>query len=297
MNARQRIEANIAAMAGTDGAAANGSENCDADENSDDSHRVRAELGVPAGLAGTGFATIAKAILGAPSEISDARTTVQNSDTPAVAVNPADSTGVSTGPDDPDLESIDFAGLLEVLNYTDAEQTALTVKRYGQETSQVLGRDDAIVTAAKWLHRDLWYNLNPTVCTRGNGARGTSAEVSRLAALPLDGDDKNMGRGGIDQVVAEITALIGPPSAIVESGHGRQFLWPVHRGDAEALTNAQAAALGARFGLLITKLASARRGKVDNVSRSAADAEGSRQRQPERSTEPQTGHRATGSPR
>jgi hypothetical protein len=173
-----------------------------------------------------------------------------------------DTPGAST-----DLEPIDFAALLELLDFSPDEHTALTVKlKAHQKVSKIGRRDDVIDAAQLYTDKDAWYGVNPTNCTRVNGARGRSDEVGRLAALPLDGDDKDMGRVGIDQVVAEIAELIGWPSAVVESGHGRQFLWPVDRSDAEQLSNAEAAALSERFGLLIARLAAAKRGKIDTVS-------------------------------
>jgi hypothetical protein len=165
-----------------------------------------------------------------------------------------------------DLEPLDFAGLLQVLDYAPDECTALTVKlKADQKVSKIGSRDGVIAAAAHYTDKDSWFGINPTNCRR-QGARGRSDEVKRLAALVIDGDDDKMSRAGIDQVIAEIAEMIGHPSAIIESGHGRQVYWPLRRADAEQLSNAEAGALSERFGLQIARLAAGRRGSVDTVS-------------------------------
>lgn len=204
------------------------------------------------------------------SEISAARTSDRNSDDTAGAEaltngseignrapNSDDSPSVSA-----DLEPLDFAGLLDLLGFGADDRLGLTAE--AKNRCGVAERDRVIKVAAEYTHTDCWFGINPTTCRRPGG-RGTNAEVSRLAALVADLDDEKMFRAGTDAIIAEISALIGPPSAITESGHGRQPYWPLDRSDAEHLSNGEAAALAERFGILITRKAAGKRGSVDTV--------------------------------
>lgn len=185
-----------------------------------------------------------------------------------MTANPSEFPAESEDSDDTHRVSteLDFAGLLDLLDYAADERTALTAKIHGEKQSQIGDRGQVLDAAGEWSHLDLWFNVNPTGCTRPGKVRGTSAEVSRLAALLADLDDDKMSRTGTDEIIAEITSLIGHPSAVIESGHGRQCYWPLDRADAEQLTNAEAAALSERFGILVGRFAAGRRGSVDTVS-------------------------------
>lgn len=161
-----------------------------------------------------------------------------------------------------ELTPLDFAGLLAILGYDGTEQTALMTLVKGQKRTLIGPLDKLIETALEGADFDLWFNVNPT-SRRGVG-RGTSAEATRLAALVCELDDAKMSRSAADAAIAEIAEVLGWPSAVLESGHGRHFYWPIRRDD--TLSNVAAAVLSARFGILVKMAASKRPGTVDTVS-------------------------------
>ncbi len=164
-------------------------------------------------------------------------------------------------------DEIGFAELLEILHLDDNDQISLNIKRFGQWRCIGIGPPTNAVNraAADYADRELWFGVHPT-SHPGLPGRGGSAEVTRITALIAEIDDAKMSRGAADAVIADIAGVIGWPTAIVESGHGRHFYWPIDRDDAEALSNGAAAALAERFGTLVRKVAASRRGLVDTVS-------------------------------
>ncbi len=165
------------------------------------------------------------------------------------------------------LTEIGFAELLEILHLDNDDQISLNIKRYGQWRCIGIGPPTSAVNRAvsDYASLDLWFGVHPT-SHPGLPGRGGSAEVTRITALIAEIDDAKMSRQAADAVIADLAAIIGWPTAVVESGHGRHFYWPIDRSDTETLTNDAAAALAARFGILVRKVAAGRRGLVDTVS-------------------------------
>ena len=127
------------------------------------------------------------------------------------------------------LDKIGFAELLKILQLDDDDRISLNIKiKHGKKwkwrCAGIGTPTEAIDTAADAGGRDLWFGVNPTSHT-GRG-RGLSAEVTRITAMIADFDDDKMSRAAQNEVIDDISELIGRASAIVESGHGRHVYWP-----------------------------------------------------------------------
>jgi hypothetical protein len=113
--------------------------------------------------------------------------------------------------------------------------------------------------------QDCWASINPV--QQVSSGRGKASDVTRLAGLFADLDLKP---GAFDsqaqmaEVEGDIARILGTnPAAIILSGAGHQPIWAVENGD--TLSNADAAALLKRFGLLVQVVADAHGATVDSV--------------------------------
>jgi len=141
----------------------------------------------------------------------------------------------------------------------------------GAFRSQILPAGyDAIQAIAEHMTGDVWHGVNPV--RPGIQGRGTAADVTRLAALWIDLDVKAGAMGGnvaAGDVIADLSTMLGtPPAFIVHTGHGLHPYWPLDD-DALQLTSderrADAVALLTRWRRLVTRVATAHHGDVDNV--------------------------------
>lgn len=169
---------------------------------------------------------------------------------------------------------INLAGILDALNYTDAEFVQLCQEGGGAPFSSVVYPADYAAGLAEQLPQDrnVWFSPNPTSGpARSNAGRGGAAQVTRLAALWIDLDIKpgacpNLATA--ETIVADAVHILGvDPIAITHSGHGLQPIWAVENGEIDHypdnLTTPQAAALLRRWGRLIGAIGDRRNVKID----------------------------------
>jgi hypothetical protein len=121
---------------------------------------------------------------------------------------------------------------------------------------------------------DVWYGtavLRPGVAS----GRGTAADVIGVRELSCDLDVKPGGMpsaAAAQAVVHDLSAMLGAEPALVLSGHGFQPHWALERDDetdwpdAGDPRHAAAAELWRRWHALVTRVAKAHGGTVDNVS-------------------------------
>lgn len=164
-----------------------------------------------------------------------------------------------------------FAELLELLGYTDTEFVGICHSTDRRFRTAVLPAavapayiDQLPVTA------DVWFGVNPTTGpVRTNSGRGSTDDVTRLAALWCDLDVKTGGCPTLQAawgIIHELAQLLGAqPSAIVNSGHGVQPYWVIEDGQITASDRAKYVALLRRWGRLVALVASHHGSKVDNV--------------------------------
>ncbi|MGC0271723.1 AAA family ATPase [Pseudactinotalea sp. Z1739] len=131
--------------------------------------------------------------------------------------------------------------------------------------------DAAILQAGQHMHTDVWHSVNPV---RPNvSGRGTAQDVTRLAALWADLD---IGEGVMPTmqaaraVIADLSEMLNDrPVFIVATGHGLHPYWILEDDEHLTLTTpekrAAATALLARWRRLVTRVAVAHGGAVDNV--------------------------------
>ncbi len=117
---------------------------------------------------------------------------------------------------------------------------------------------------------NVFFGVNPvTGPARKHAGRGNDADVTRLAALPVDLDIKPGGCRNLDvahAIVAEFGIILGTrPSATVESGHGLYAYWPIDDGHVTNGDITRARSLGRRWGRLVALVAEKHNVSVDNV--------------------------------
>lgn len=161
----------------------------------------------------------------------------------------------------------DIEAYARVLNYQPGERVSLNrqLRPGGRFESRIIGVGDlpaavnnATATACYWV------GFNPTTATTG---RGTLTDVSRLAAMHCELDDKNTSLAQRESIIDTLTALFGAPSMIVGSGHGVHLYWAIADGDiTDGFTTGAAAELLVRFGRIVSAVAAEKgAGKPDAV--------------------------------
>jgi hypothetical protein len=169
----------------------------------------------------------------------------------------------------------DFGVLLhDVLDFAQDEFVSLFYLDAEGRTHTAVYRPAAAITwvATKMPSTaDVFFGINPvTGPVRKNAGRGTVANVTRLATLPIDLDIKPKACQTMD-VARAITAGVGTvlgtkPSATVDSGHGMHAYWPVIDGDINTtFTVDSAQALLRRWGRLVATVAGRHQVRVDGV--------------------------------
>ena len=118
------------------------------------------------------------------------------------------------------------------------------------------------------LDADIWIGINPVDHTKVvTGGRGTSRDVTRLAALPIDLDVKEGGCSSYGQameIIYSLADILGEePTMIIHSGHGVQPYWAVDPD--ENWPNPKLAALLTRWGALVRIVAKSVGAEVDSI--------------------------------
>lgn len=140
---------------------------------------------------------------------------------------------------------------------------------YRQPGSNFLGHVERAETLQRRTFpddQDCWASINP-VRSDASG-RGKASDVTRLVGLFADLDLKPgcfETQTQMFEVTSDVSAVLNHvnPAVIIQSGAGHQPIWAVEDGD--TLSNAEAAALLKRFGLLVQVVANAHGAKVDSV--------------------------------
>lgn len=216
------------------------------------------------------------------------------------------SLGVRPDPDlhpDPDVVAVtdhlpsflgartDFVEVLELLGYRESERAVVGV----------FGRDESRNSrgAPTWLVSDYtpsaaadvaekllpdqpdgrcyYFVVCPTSAPLGQGGkRGTAAQVTRLAAVWADLDEKADGCGSPEMcwtLIEDLAVLLGVfPTVVVASGRGWQPVWAIEDGDivdsvgiVDEGRQQELFALSARFNRLVQRVATTRKVHVDKV--------------------------------
>jgi len=130
--------------------------------------------------------------------------------------------------------------------------------------SEVVPASAIPTLASAYAELDCWIGVNPVRPV--NRGRGGNADVVRLNAVVAEIDHDKCPPAVARVIVANLTGALGvAPTVIVNSGHGEHVWFPIDRGSAAGLSNAAAAALGRRFGMLVAAVAGRHKVVVDNV--------------------------------
>lgn len=168
--------------------------------------------------------------------------------------------------DSPSLGEVDARRQLEILGHGAGDYTSISWRDNTGWNSEVV--PTAVIPAMVKAHAgggDVYLGVNP-VRPVGRGRRGGNADVTRLAALVAELDYDKLPPAGAWAVIVTLAGMVGWPSLIVHSGHGMHVYWPVDPDGARGLSNAAAAVLAARFGMLAAVVARSHGGRVDVVS-------------------------------
>lgn len=159
-----------------------------------------------------------------------------------------------------------FTELLDTLGHQPDDHLALCTQTPGGPfTSRVV----TTTTATHWNvpnDRDTWFSVNPiTGPARDHAGRGTTKDVTRLAALYADLDVKTGGLDSFDtarDVIDALSDMLGSrPVATTLSGNGLQPYWALD----DTTSGPDATALLRRFGRLVRHVADIHGGHVDSV--------------------------------
>ncbi|HWS92874.1 MAG TPA: hypothetical protein VN306_10380 [Mycobacterium sp.] len=167
--------------------------------------------------------------------------------------------------------TLDFAGLLSVLGFTDDEFVSLLYEdAVGERHAAVMKPADAIAAAATIpATADAYFGVNPVRGPARRKVRGTEADVTRLAALCADLDVKPGACPSLDvahTIIDDLSMLAADrPSAVVDSGHGLHPYWPIGDGHVIGGDVGPARATLKRWGRLVVVVAEKRHVAVDNV--------------------------------
>jgi hypothetical protein len=172
--------------------------------------------------------------------------------------------------------NVDFAEiLLDALGHRDGEYSSLlyaqTLNRPAR--SEVLDPGDAVSRASELAdtQQSVWFGVNPTAGpARRGGGRGRNEAATRIAAAVADVDIKEGAcptPDVADAVIADLSILLGSrPSVIINSGAGKQPIWPIADGDDPAAGRKILArwgravdAVAARHNITLDKVADAAR--------------------------------------
>lgn len=163
-----------------------------------------------------------------------------------------------------------FSQLLELLAYNDSEHVSITYRPAGANkvTAAIVPAADApayltdVVPAAA----DAWFGVNPVNGPARQGVNGTVTDVTRLAALWVDLDFKNMTLDTARAIITDLAAHLGTePSAIVHSGNGLHPYWPVDDAPVTDANRGQVVAVLRRWGRLARLVAKHHGTTVDSV--------------------------------
>lgn len=126
--------------------------------------------------------------------------------------------------------------------------------------------------------RCYYFTVCPTSAPAGQGGkRGTAAEVTRLAGVGADLDEKADGCGSTQMcwtLIEDLSDRVGVwPTAVIASGHGWQPIWAIDGGDivdgdgnVDKARQQELFALSARFNRLVQRVAATRNVHVDGVA-------------------------------
>jgi hypothetical protein len=160
--------------------------------------------------------------------------------------------------------------LLDVLGFTEDEFVSLGYQKPGGKFCPAVLEPAAAITAVAEASTaaNLYFGINPVRGpARTNAGRGTEADVTRLAALPVDLDMKPGACHDLEAAHGIIDALSGivgaRPSALTYSGHGLHAYWPVDGGHITDTTTTRA--LLRRWGRLVATVAESHGAKADSV--------------------------------
>lgn len=187
--------------------------------------------------------------------------------------------------------SLGIAEVLEILGYVDGERLVVGVfdrdesrSRRGKPTFLVSEYNhDSVVDFADRLlpgepdDRCYYFGVCPTSAPMGQGGRrGTATQVTRLAAVWADLDEKQDGCGSAEMcwtLIDDLSQRLGEdPTVVIASGHGWQPIWVIEDGQIldsegciEGARQQDLFALSARFGRLVQRVAASRGVQVDGV--------------------------------
>ena len=131
--------------------------------------------------------------------------------------------------------------------------------------SQIVRAFDAEKSIAQIVNTaDIFIKANPVRGPeRKNAGSGTAEEVTRLATLLADLDEKTMTIDTAKSIIADLSELLGTrPAVITHSGHGWHPYWPVLDGNG---TTADLRATGKRWGRAVQVIAGKHGCAVDSV--------------------------------
>lgn len=170
--------------------------------------------------------------------------------------------------DDHTVNPNSMSDLFGILGYQPGERLSINWQERpgGRFRSQLVAVADAPAELAKLPDRACkWFGVNPTSASSG---RGTAPDVTRLAALYAELDDKNTTPEQMKAILADLIRLFGEPTVVVHSGHGVHLYWPISDGHiTDEFTTDDASRILAQFGEVVTAIAVMHgAGKPDGVS-------------------------------
>jgi hypothetical protein len=132
------------------------------------------------------------------------------------------------------MSVLSFDGPLGVLGCREGEHLSICHRPVGGEfVSRVVAYTPGLDVAAQAGAACVWFGVNPVRDGVAEGRRGTSDDVTRLAAVWCDLDVKPGACRDLDhahQIIDALSELLGTrPSAVVYSGGGLQPYWPLSR--------------------------------------------------------------------
>ena len=168
-------------------------------------------------------------------------------------------------------DTLGFAGLLEVLGFTDTDFVA--IGHYvgdGEFSTAVRLRDEAPGYAASLPDEaNAFFSVNAVAGpARERAGRGTADQITRLRDLPVDLDFKAGACPDLKTAMAiifDLSVVLGTrPSVLVDSGHGVHAHWVIDDGQITDVGTARA--LVKRWGRLVKYVAKEQHGvHVDSV--------------------------------
>lgn len=163
------------------------------------------------------------------------------------------------------MSEIDVRRQLEILGHGAGDYASISWRDTAGWHSEVVPA--AVIPAMVGAHADgcVFIGVN-TVRPLGQGLRGGNNDVVRLCALVCDLDYAKLPAPACWSFIVTFSSMIGWPSMVVHSGGGLHVYWPLDREDAGELSNAAAAVLARRVGILASTVARRHGGRIDGVS-------------------------------